>query len=1344
MTALKPHHTRSRERLFGPLPLAGIALAFVLAFLALALMPRPYDAADSGVSPVSTETDTPSGIPVHPSTHAAAPDPVALAYLRAQAGTHRVDDGTLLDALLLLTREGRHDEAEALLAQRPELTESRAAHSLMMLELHASALRDVIASDRDVALGEFRAMLAELLADQDLHEERLLQRGAVLAAEHRQTDLVDRLYRTLAVADAPHESRWLSTCADALLAIGDQPAALACLRDAASVSRDASERFSLGVRQLALLPDGLPAEQLLLQLASDPAASQDGLQSLATTALGRERPDIAANVYGRLAEVSPERRHEYLLAAARWAEAAAKPAEAAVWLANIDTVSDAAEQDRIRSERLRLLRAADRQEDILALAAEFVDAAPEDKAVVDDSVAIATAVGELELALDWTTRYLSAHPDDTEVLDIAVDLSLGLGNLALARRWSDQALDAQPDNSAAVTRAARIAEWAGEPDVALSLHQRGVGLGSTEAPREAFRLASALNRPDDATHAAQQLARVREPDAAELQRWIAAYEAAGQPMQAVDLIEYVNRRYGDSAYRVREIALLHQRHEHPEHELSAWQHLANRFGRTLEETLARTELLWRLGRAEEAIRLLEPLADLAADHRAVQPSAYQISLVNELAWRYRLDEVLAVTQAWSHDNLADGVRDRLVQRRIQALSAEARHAQAAREAEAHARMTDNSEFWLVALRQAVKARALAHPDTPAAEQARVQVQTLLTALAERADLDAVAQSELLNLRAELALENGDVTQATRLYRESMDVNATGIDALSGLMWIAIAAYEHTHLQTLLDEHAEFLQATPRLWPVFAMAHYHVGDAAASLPWFERAIRSVQSDYGLILSWADALEQAREVDRAQQVRLWALTELRPRLIAGINGHEGELLRQYAGAASRFASADVNEAWMQVMLSSDLDHAHREQVWREDMAIAWLMATERHDFARLIMAEQQGRRLQQPLWRELALALEHNDEAIIASALSQEGGLTAAARMLALRRVGRDDEAFALAVRTLNAPASVQDLAAARTHYVALRRFRPSHLSASHRSDRADGLLLDQTTLSLRHAPGTDGVGFAFDVARLQFDASEDAPGMPTSRDRAILGVFERHSRMQWALFAGIDADSADTRWFGRGSLVLHDPRVRREARVDVAWQEPAEGAAELNVAGKRDRFSVGVEQGLSSSYFVSLGLDATRVSGRISDALLARGLRLRADVGRRQQAGSLSWSHSLALETERHQRSGTLPREFAVFQDSTLDNILVDERTTFSINGSLARGSVNSDYPDVASPRLHLLGGLGYSWPEQRIGLNVDASAGIRVWGQDELALRYRLSATLDGEALEDDGRSFGLDYRYHF
>jgi len=147
--------------------------------------------------------------------------------------------------------------------------------------------------------------------------------------------------------------------------------------------------------------------------------------------------------------------------------------------------------------------------------------------------------------------------------------------------------------------------------------------------------------------------------------------------------------------------------------------------------------------------------------------------------------------------------------------------------------------------------------------------------------------------------------------------------------------------------------------------------------------------------------------------------------------------------------------------------------------------------------------------------------------------------------------------------------------------------------------------------------------------------------------------------------------------------------------------------------------------------------------LARGLGAEAELGVRGSFGSNIWATSVRAAAAQYDRVDSLPEELQMSSVSRFDSVLLPKSSSLSLNASLSRGGLKGDFPQASSPRYYMNASVGQLWPANQVAFQLDAGAGVRVLGGDELSL----SLTHDTQSVipdEGDATTLGVRYRYHF
>ena len=1341
-----PSSTVRREKLVSRVHLIAIAVLFAVSFLIF--LPARHTFTLSG-----SDTD-----------NAAPPqvDDLDLAYFKARAAAGEPTADELIMASTALIKSGKGGQAKALLDDYPQLNLADSQRYQLDLELAASNFYSAAEADKERAEMQLFNVLHILLSDTRLHDTATLSRASTLSKVLPRADLTESLYSLLGSTDSENALHHFEYCGDFFASVQAHRRSSRCYRQALAVipegdkPGDSSLDIGLEIKllqQVAAVGDQMAVDQLVSQLTAKAqgVGSTTDIQAMAAALLEAGRPDVAHQRFAQLADLDAENSRRWWIEASKWAEASADPALAANYLVDaiksVPPTNDSATSDlptdaELETRIQRLLVAAGNQAEALAMISQRIEKNPQDLESLEQGVVLANQLGKPELAASWNRQLLDINPDDVLALERQVEISLASRDLEQARYWMTQAYGDNPRTLEQQIQFARIVEWQGDPVAAQRRWQKiALEHQRTEHYFEVVRLAEMNFDFGVAAMALREISRRAKPDSEMIAKLTRHYEGQGAPLQAAGALEEIIENHGASAPLLQELADLYYRHVKYEQALIVWQRFTEQFGATMRSKLMRSELNWRLNQTDKAATVARTIDEPSVQTEATE---YQIKLLSELSWRYRLDD-LALAIKPRFDQLDNGP-DKAVygSRLVASLDASGEPALAAAQAEEYWQETGDQSFALKAMSLAVKANA----DQVASK--------MLARTARNRPLRELP--EYWTLAAQSLLQQGKPVEAFDAYERALILDAKNVAAVSGLIWAHIGEGNKSKLAELLIEHAELADNQPVLWSPFAVGHVQTGNAKESLRWFDRLLDTIDADYSMLLTYADALDLAGRVDHGLKVRRFALQKLRPLLAAGSVDDTDELVRQYTSLISKYADAETRERWVRYLLqdaetetgasavaSTESTGSDGDRFWKQDIAISWLMSSQRHQHARLVMARLHDRRLQQPEWQSLALAMESDDRKKIEAVLSQSDQLSLGNRILALRQLGREKEAYALAATGLRTSGSLSEKQLSEQQYVYLRGSRPSYTSATAQQSSFGNLTSSDAGFNVRHTFANRDAGS--EVAyRNQTLKSDDLSleGLENRSDITLTLNFGNSNR-GGHIAAGVLADELAETVYGRGRLRWYNGKRTREWYAELAYNEQPDQSSELRVAGVQNRASAGINSSFGVREFFDLRVDAIEVSGRLSEQRVARGLETRGEMGMRGSVGSNAWSASVVASRAAFERNGDVPDDLLLSENSGIDSLIAETSSSVALATSLSRGGVDSDFPATSSPRYYVNSNLGYSWPDKKVGFQFETGAGIRVLGGDELSFAFSHDALArqisSGKA---NSSSFGLNYKYHF
>ena len=1311
-----PSSTAKREKLVGPLQLALIGVLFGVSFYYLLPKQEAFT-----FSEVDDKADTP------------AIGELDLAYLKARSASGTPSSEETTRAVVALIKTGQIDTARGLLEDQPDIDLGEQQRFSLDLEL---ASVEYYAANNDRQRVSTRLALLNrielLLEKPQLRSLEHLQRAAQLSELLDVPDTTVSLYVLLADEEPANAAHWFGQCARVHVDQKQYSKASGCFTSAIDSATTSDEVFALRLEQLySVSIGGTPKQRdtIISLLSEHQPLSNAQREKLAAGMLANQRPEKAFPLYEKLAVTDKPNKLKWLLAAAKWAQASNQPGQAATYLDQAADISLGVKKVDLLERAEALLVAAGRSDEVFKRLELRIDQRPNDEALLQEGITLARQLGKNEQAAKWNQQLVRVNPTDIDAVNMQIDLALASSDLKTAAKWSRHAVGLNPNDKDHRLRLAQVFEWNGDPVAAQREWEwMAERYPNAEHYSQVVRLAELNRETDVAAVNLRKLLMLTPTDDKKISQLVKLYELEGRPLAAATLLNDLQRKNGLRAYTQRELARLYQRHVLLQESLKAWDVFASRFGRNSEETLNRMELLWRLKKPEQSADVADHLIGTSNVSEATQ---YQIHLISEIAWRYRKPELASLVKPH-----LETIKDKnqsivLGKRLVQSLEDAGKDQEAILQATRLWQSTQSADIAFTAMNLAYK--------TGNVEGAK----PFLKNTQETAELQK--SPDYWNLAASIHQKNGQQDAALAAYEQALMLDKNNSSALSGLLWALIDAQDSDAIAEFILQHKATAESEPALWSPFGIAYLQLGLAEQSLTWFDRQLDRIEADYNMLLTFADALEYAGRAEPARKVRLYTIRKLRPALTQGSADDQSALVRQYAQLLNRYGSAEDKERVAALMLTSAANQTDTNTFWREDIAISWLMATQRHEHARLVMAKLHHQRLSAPAWQELALAMAANDVGQIHQVLNGTGKVSVGNHILALRQIGDDQRAYTMAKKASHTAASLSDRDIARSQYQAMRSERPRFTGGNHRQTTMNGLGIAETGFSVRHSFDSMNLGFAVDYTEREFSSDKYMLSGNDVQSDIALTLFHGDRRFGGKVTAGYNSTETESLAY---ALTQHHFRNRtgtKTASAELAYNEASTASALLRVAAKQNRATLGYEQALGYREYLKLQVNMNDINTRLQEKRVARGLQTRIEFGIRGAFGSNVWSTSVAANRSQNDVVSELPDELNLAPGTSIDSILTDKSTSLSFGASLSRGGIQGDYPQASTPRYFLNANVAHSWPDATLGLQLDGGAGIRVLGGDELSIGFAHDTQPAGDVgTENDSTTVGVNYRYHF
>lgn len=1301
-----PLSTAKRESLIPRLHLLSILLLLLIAFVALLPSRDTFKYSAS---------NTPGDKAI---------DLLDLAYLKARDASGDLSEKEMLSVIHDMIRSKKWVQARTLMAQRPDIKLEPRDQFLLDLE---TASAGFYGAENEARSASYKANLIGIMDDlyvtPVLHDEDTLTRAAEFSADLGQPGLSSRYYKLMADKFPEKASENYDQCGRVLQRFGLYGESVDCFETAISLADNPIQRNEIQLRLGRLHHNQdkrLAANSTLEKMVRDVPRDLRSLQRTAAFALENERPDLAYPLYARLADVEGGKAVYWLEKASLWAEASNQPGLAAEYVLSIRDLSDQEFRAQLNRRRQSLLIAAGRNEEAMATMFERIAANPESGEELIEGIQLASGFGMTQQAMEWNEALLRIRPFDIEAMSRQIDYALASQRLEEALVWNKKILEQEPKNQQYNVRLAQLEEWNGNVDAAMK--QRvwlAANFPSAANDRELLRLAELNWDSQTAAETLHRIARATPLTTEEIMKLVKLYEQDGTPWLAASALEEMLDGTKDDAMLLRELASLHTRHVKYEEALAAWEQFADRFGRSAEESLNRMELLWRLKRPEEAVAVTDQINQFNSNGA----NQYQLALLTELGWRYRKPELVYAAAPYLDQLDKDRFGSTSGRRIVQSLIDNNDYEQAIQTAENLWRETDDISFLLSAIHIALKENIYPHYERY---------------------LDA--DGDLIKVRdipeywltiADYHNKKADSQAAIETYRNTLAMQPKNTDAIAGLIWTMLGNnIDDTTLLETLDEFQTAATELPALWNPYAVGYLRAGEAEKSLRWFSKLMAKDDHDYNILLSFADALEQTGNNTHSYKVRQYAMQKLLPQVMASANNKIDDLGRDYISILRSYGSAAENEAWTQKLLDGIEDTSPEEGAWRRELAASWYLATQRNDYARLVMTKMHERRLESPVWQRLAVALGENNLPVVKEILaSSKGELTTGDEILALRKLGLERKAYVLAKNTLAHGKTANDRDVAREHMMSIRGSRPGYYSGLVTQRELGRLNITESGLSLRHTMSAADLGFEVDYRRNTL-SSDILNVANTNEDNVTVSAHFGNSTRGGRLTAGVNSNGADDLNYTSGEYYVRDRTGRTELLSEVAFNEISESGDDFRLGAKQDMAALTFQTPIGEREFVKVSGNVNELATRTTDQRIARGVSASIEVGATGSVGSNNWTMGVVASGEKNDREA--------LSTQTSFN-LSDESQQLALSASWFRGGIRADYPSAASPRYRVSARLGHSWPAESTALRLEAGAGFRVMGNDELSLQLEHNSQV--QEVFDGNQSlstFGIQYTNHF
>lgn len=1164
------------------------------------------------------------------------------------------------------------------------------------------------------------------------------QREEVFQPDGREPDAVSANYAELLLTAHPDDDHLRLQLVDLLIRLGDYTKARQHVDAWPKPQPELQAYYRLELDALiAAGGNDLIVQQALVERLQSfdhrklPVAQ---LQSLAKLALTLQAPAFAATVFEEIAGRDPAQRTDALKSAAQWYLAGEQPARAAdIYLQLKRDAQQPGERREYAQLAFNSLLSAGRDEQAAQVLADELPQLKNpqtDVAWLEQGVDVAVATKQFELAQRVLQQWHDLEPDNRKILVKEFHVRLSINDLAGAWETGQELVIDYPDDSELLEQMAKLGEWRGDNEAALDYWIHLLKLKEDPKIREhAWRLASLQFDFARSIPLLAEIMQQRPLTDIELDALIYGHESRGTPAEAESWLRTYLRKY--PGHRLAWTRLLQNLENTGQFAAKGklYKDYANRYKLTTAELVDWASTEMKLFDEQAAWEVVK------SDDASIDDPEYWHTRA-ALAWGLERDEDLRVSL------------EKLLSLK--------------------GKLTSGDESQLITLyRTSDPQRALKlmvdswhrAQDPQRLVEALQLAQVLqewdqVVALLEDAKKypEAYEQAQVLAVRGALAAEQGDATEAERLYLLGLSRYPDDNLFRERLTWLYVDQADTAKLKPLLTKWRANARHDRLLWLPFASASQLLGRDAEALAWYRLYLKLSPNDWLVQAAYADALETSGYQDAAQRLRLKLL-----------RSPEAENLQpssqRYAIWLRLMSSSYSPQKAQQALLKWKDGSPSMKQLWFERL-LARLDATnqqaQKDDW--LAWARTQGLKVDR--YEQIQEALRSRNKAQVEILLASSD-LNPAQRAQALSRLGRTNEALETSLSALgdDQPDSVNEQL--RRQAVEIHEATPQGALLSYQKQDFGGLSFDSPRLEIAHNLG-DNWYADVEMEHGNYKGDDVISSRIGDESNAALTLVRSVENGSWKLFADTSQRKDDDR-NGLGLSRMWQLGDSHQIETGLDWHRKSDDSGLMRAFGQQDRAWVGGRHGLTARDQLSWEVAQRSFSTR-TDKSLGNGHALKLELNHTLEFAGPNWTVRSGVD---YQKNNVKDRNLDYLSSDFNGPIRVPdvappepgdpiELQTIA-SGDLLQSRYGQLYVGT-SWRRGIPGALvrskpqytwlvdmtaGWQWTDQTFNYGINTGIGFEVLGDDELALTFGYQSAPQG----GDGKSggtLGMSYGVRF
>ncbi|MCK5728339.1 MAG: tetratricopeptide repeat protein, partial [Methylococcales bacterium] len=924
---------------------------------------------------------------------------------------------------------------------------------------------------------------------------------------------------------------------------------------------------------------------------------------------------------------------------------------------------------------------------------------PNDRTLISNQILYEQALKNYEAASKLGLRLLAQKPNDPNLLAKQVQHELAAKNLKGALKYAEQQAAANPNDIKSHEQLADIALWNIEQELTLKqwrwLYKK---TGKESYIKDALKLGTALFKYDEVIEFYADVSEKRKLTDEEMLSLYKALQAAGFLDAGVtNLKSYVERwpkhktAWIYLAETEEEIARYHDA-------LKTLDTIEINFGQSLELDWRKVKLWLRLADVDTAWELLSD------DVLTAETKKHEFwKLYSEISWTLGREEAArkGYRQLLKNDGLDGSLFGRLIELN---------------------RGTGNDEsqleLFLLGWKKYQHASYLYGAIDMAVKLKKHDQVNELIAIAESQTTLFEEDAHFWMVKADIAAREKNLDKAKEFLLKAISLNEDSVTARAGLLWHMIAYDSDAELAAYLETIVAKFGDKIDFWEPIATGYRRLGLPHKAIKWYARAVDKNPTAYVLLLSYAETLLEAGKDKKANIIRRFILTRLRPAMIDSLpkpdqRAHE-ELKRRYAEALREQTGIDTSEKWFK--FEQKLDKTLQRALF-DEYRITWLLAQNRLIPARHFLYKELFKRVKLAAWQKLAIAMVDNDVNAIEKILSSDNKLTKTDVVVGLRTIGREQEALIKARHDLNSAQQLNEQDVLRRQAADLGLRNPNGFATRLKTENLSGLDLIsfKSTAAITRVENTVWMGYEY------LDLSSSSANLIVHSDQNQehnLSLKWQHRELHNDYWLKTHASFRDDE-----NLLGVEAGVRR--RIWEGWAISLQGSYNkisdesdaFRLLGAKDHLMLSLEGEVDKRNYFSVNLQGNHYKTR-SGKTLGTGFVAGLQFGHRIHFKHPSINVNLHGTISQANLVDQLPFEVqrSLGADAGVGRILSDNYKELGLNLTIYDGELRPF--GFVEQNLHYYMDLGLfvSDPFSGLGMSAEAGVGVRLFEEDDLSL----------------------------